>query len=569
MWPMTFGLACCAVEMMHAGAARYDLDRFGIVFRPSPRQSDVMIVAGTLCNKMAPALRKVYDQMAEPRWVISMGSCANGGGYYHYSYSVVRGCDRIVPVDIYVPGCPPTAEALLYGLVQLQNKIWRDQHPSRADGRRRLERLQARARVGARGPALQSHRRARRAHRRRARPPTGSASRETLRDHPELRFEEPIDLCGLDYSAYGDGAWEGPRFAVVVHLLSLTHNWRLRVRTFAPDDDFPVVDSLIDVWPGLNWFEREAFDLFGIVFDGHPDLRRILTDYGFVGHPFRKDFPLSGHVEMRYDPEQKRVIYQPVTIEPREVDAADHPRGKVRRPWQEALSRDGRNPQLHAELRAAAPGGARRAAPRARARRRGHRARRPAHRPPAPRHREARRAQDLHPVAAVHGPARLRVDDVQRARVLPGDRAAARHRGAAARAVHPRDVRRDHAHPEPPAVARRARARRRRDDDVPLLLPRARGPVRLLRGGVRRAHARGVLPPGRRLPRPAGHDAAVPHLHVPEREGRRGAEREPAGLAARFHRRLHATAFPATSTTTRRCSPTTASGSSARSASAS
>ncbi|CAI5488941.1 unnamed protein product [Closterium sp. Naga37s-1] len=125
MWPMTFGLACCAVEMMHAGAARYDLDRFGIIFRPSPRQSDVMIVAGTLTNKMAPALRKVYDQMPEPRWVVSMGSCANGGGYYHYSYSVVRGCDRIVPVDIYVPGCPPTAEALLYGLLQLQKKIHR------------------------------------------------------------------------------------------------------------------------------------------------------------------------------------------------------------------------------------------------------------------------------------------------------------------------------------------------------------------------------------------------------------------------------------------------------------
>jgi NADH-quinone oxidoreductase subunit C len=142
---------------------------------------------------------------------------------------------------------------------------------------------------------------------------------QTLRDHPQLRFEELMDVCGLDYSAYGDGAWEGPRFAVVAHLLSVTHNWRLRLRTFAPDDAFPVVDSLTGNWPSANWFEREAFDLFGIMFSGHADLRRILTDYGFVGHPFRKDFPLSGHVEMRYDPDQKRVIYQPVTIEPREV----------------------------------------------------------------------------------------------------------------------------------------------------------------------------------------------------------------------------------------------------------
>jgi NADH-quinone oxidoreductase subunit C len=145
------------------------------------------------------------------------------------------------------------------------------------------------------------------------------ATMRALRDRPELRFEMLVDACGVDYSTYANQPWEGRRFAVVYHLLSLAHNWRLRVRAFAPDDDFPVVASLVDVWPAINWFEREAFDLYGIVFDNHPDLRRLLTDYGFVGHPFRKDFPLSGYVEMRFDPEQGRVVYQPVTIEPREI----------------------------------------------------------------------------------------------------------------------------------------------------------------------------------------------------------------------------------------------------------
>ncbi len=140
-----------------------------------------------------------------------------------------------------------------------------------------------------------------------------------LRDHAELRFEQCMDLTGVDYAAYADKPRAGPRFAVALHLLSITHNWRLRLRAFCPDDALPLLPSLCEVWPSLNWYEREAFDLFGIVFDGHPDLRRILTDYGFIGHPFRKDFPVSGHVEMRYDPEQKRVVYQPVTIDPREV----------------------------------------------------------------------------------------------------------------------------------------------------------------------------------------------------------------------------------------------------------
>ena len=140
-----------------------------------------------------------------------------------------------------------------------------------------------------------------------------------LRDHQKCRFDTMVDLCGVDYSAYGEAGRESQKYAVVVHLLSVTLNQRVRVRCYAQDDEFPVVHSLVDVWPSANWFEREAFDLFGVIFEGHPDLRRLLTDYGFVGHPFRKDFPTSGYVEMRYDPEQRRVLYQPITIEPRET----------------------------------------------------------------------------------------------------------------------------------------------------------------------------------------------------------------------------------------------------------
>jgi NADH-quinone oxidoreductase subunit C len=141
---------------------------------------------------------------------------------------------------------------------------------------------------------------------------------QVLRDDAALHFEQLIDLCGVDYQSYGEGTWDGLRFAAVTHLMSVKHNWRLRVRVFAPDDEMPLVASVAGIWRAANWFEREAFDLYGILFDGHNDLRRLLTDYGFIGHPFRKDFPVSGYVEMRYDPEQKRVIYQPVTIEPRE-----------------------------------------------------------------------------------------------------------------------------------------------------------------------------------------------------------------------------------------------------------
>ena len=284
LWPMSFGLACCAVEMMQSAASRYDFDRFGIVFRPSPRQSDVMIVAGTLTNKMAPALRKVYDQMPEPRWVISMGSCANGGGYYHYSYSVVRGCDRIVPVDIYVPGCPPSAEALLYGIMQLQKKINSELGTKINDSLIKHNQLYVKI------------------------------DKEDLIDvtlfiktNKDTKFRQLIDITVVDYPE------ETQRFKIVY--LFLSHEFNQRMILSYRINENEVISSLTSIFPSANWMEREVFDMYGVNFKDHPDLRRILTDYGFEGHPLRKDFPLTGHTEVRYSEEQKKVVNEPVKLE--------------------------------------------------------------------------------------------------------------------------------------------------------------------------------------------------------------------------------------------------------------
>ncbi|CAE7323551.1 nuoD [Symbiodinium microadriaticum] len=285
LWWMTFGLACCAVEMMQANMPRYDIERFGLAPRASPRQSDVMIVAGTLTNKMAPALRKVYDQMPEPRYVISMGSCANGGGYYHYSYAVVRGCDRVVPVDVYVPGCPPTAEALVYGIMQLQRKIRREGS---------LRALVSASEIAFDELTLTTT------------PDNIVELLTSLRDDPGYPFKVLVDLCGCDYPD------RPQRFEVVYHLLSMQANVRLRIKLVCDEDT--LVPSVADVYPAASWYEREAFDMYGILFSNHPDLRRLLTDYGFQGHPLRKDFPVTGFVELRYDDELKRVVYEPVKL---------------------------------------------------------------------------------------------------------------------------------------------------------------------------------------------------------------------------------------------------------------
>ena len=281
---MTFGLACCAIEMMQAAMPRYDLERFGAAPRGSPRQSDVMIVAGTLTNKMAPALRKVYDQMPEPRYVISMGSCANGGGYYHYSYSVVRGCDRIVPVDIYVPGCPPSAEALLYGILQLQKKINSELTTKIKESEIKHNQLYI------------------------------TINSEDLLDvilllktNKNTKFRQLIDITAVDYPE------NQKRFKIVYLLLSHEFNQRIILSYFISENE--KISSLTKIFPSANWMEREIFDMYGIKFSDHPDLRRILTDYGFEGHPLRKDFPLTGHNEVRYSEDEKKVIYEPVKLE--------------------------------------------------------------------------------------------------------------------------------------------------------------------------------------------------------------------------------------------------------------
>ena len=312
---MTFGLACCAVEMMHTSMPRYDLERFGTAPRASPRQSDLMIVAGTLTNKMAPALRKVYDQMPEPRYVISMGSCANGGGYYHFSYSVVRGCDRIVPVDIYVPGLPADGRgaALRHPAAATEDPAHRH-HRALTTSRRRakdrmdtaLDELRETIALRQERALLATEIRVRRADGDGGAGGDPGVRRPICRTDPSCRFTTLIDITAVDWPA------REKRFDVVYHFLSMHLNQRIRVKAEVREDE--LVPSIVGEFPSADWYEREVFDMYGILFSGHPDLRRILTDYGFRGYPLRKDFPTTGYVELRYDEEQKRVVYEPVKL---------------------------------------------------------------------------------------------------------------------------------------------------------------------------------------------------------------------------------------------------------------
>ena len=303
---MTFGLACCAVEMMQTSMPRYDLERFGAAPRASPRQSDVMIVAGTLTNKMAPALRKVYDQMPEPRYVVSMGSCANGGGYYHYSYSVVRGCDKIVPVDIYIPGCPPSAEALLYGILRLQKKIRREgtlKDNMIGEKLQKLEKLiNSELAINIKSSSITNNELLVEIKEEKL-----IEAVQFLKSNDNCKFRQLVDIAGVDYPD------EEERFQLVYLFLSHEHNIRIKLLIkLKPNQN---INSLTKIFPSANWMEREVFDMYGVKFKNHPDLRRILTDYGFKGHPLRKDFPLTGFNEVRYSEKDKKVIYEPVKLE--------------------------------------------------------------------------------------------------------------------------------------------------------------------------------------------------------------------------------------------------------------
>ncbi|MGY4428371.1 NADH-quinone oxidoreductase B subunit/NADH/F420H2 dehydrogenase subunit C [Bradyrhizobium sp. F1.13.1] len=308
MW-MTFGLACCAVEMMQVSMPRYDVERFGFAPRASPRQSDVMIVAGTLTNKMAPALRKVYDQMPEPRYVISMGSCANGGRLLSL-FLLGRARLRPYRADRHLRAGLPAHG----GSAALRRAAAAEEDPPHRHHRTLRFYVMDDAKLDALGQTIVS-----------ALP--GAAIGHSvafnqltvdvevskivevvkyLRDDPNCRFINFTDITAADYPS------REKRFDVIYHFLSPTLNARVRLKAQA--DETTQVPSLIEVFPGADWFEREAYDLYGVIFVGHPDMRRLLTDYGFEGHPLRKDFPTTGFLEVRYDDQEKRVVYEPVRL---------------------------------------------------------------------------------------------------------------------------------------------------------------------------------------------------------------------------------------------------------------
>ena len=303
LWPFPFATACCGIEFMSVAAAHYDISRFGSeVIRFSPRQADLLIVAGTVTDKMAPILRRIYDEMPEPKWVISMGVCASSGGFYR-AYHVTQGIDEIVPVDVYVPGCPPTPEELIHAIIQLQSKI--------ASGEKSRDSRSAQVRRGAAfvsavetaslSPAAEKIR-----ERVVASPLAGRATVEDrdlptitvgpddwlalarlLRDDPQCRYDLFLDLAGVD-NLKRKG--QRTRFEAVAHLHSLANNQHIRVRVALPDAEKPSLPSVEGVWPAANWYEREAFDLFGFDFPGHPNLHRLLCHDAFVGHALRKDY---------------------------------------------------------------------------------------------------------------------------------------------------------------------------------------------------------------------------------------------------------------------------------------